>query len=89
MTPGCHNVIQEPLLHVTCMNTSTPLHIKLGIIKIFAKLLQHNKQCFQYLKAILPKLSDVKIKKKILYYIKGPEIQQLISDKDFEEATTN
>ena len=42
-----------------------PLHIKLGLMKRFTKVLQENKSCFQYIKVIFPKIKDAKIKEGI------------------------
>ena len=49
-------------------------------MKQFAKALQHEKSCFQYLKSKFPKISNAKIKEGKI----GPQIHQLMAGKDFE-----
>ena len=52
-------------------------------MKQFTKALQQNNPCFQYQKAIFPKISTAKIKEGIFV---GPQIRQLIEDSAFEET---
>ena len=56
---------------------SPPLHIKLGLIKQFVKALCKEGNCFQYIKAAFPSLSEEKIKEVIF---DGPQIRKLIKD---------
>ena len=80
VTPRSYNVIHEPLVKKEKI-ILPPLHIKLGLMEQFAKALQHHKPCFRYLKAKYPKISDAKIKEGIFI---GPQIRQLMTDKDFQ-----
>ena len=56
---------------------SPPLHIKLGLIKQFVKALCKEGNCFQYIKAAFPRVSEEKIKAGIF---DGPQIRKLIKD---------
>lgn len=79
-TQGSHNVINEPLVTKEKI-ILPPLHIKLGLMKQFAKALKNDKPAFLYLKKKFPKISDAKIKEGIFI---GPQIRQLILDNNFE-----
>ena len=56
---------------------SPPLHIKLGLIKQFVKALCKEGDCFQYIKAAFPSVSEEKTKAGIF---DGPQIRKLIKD---------
>jgi hypothetical protein len=57
------------------------LHIKLGLIKNFVKVMDHDGQGFLYLQRKFPRISDAKIKEGIFI---GPQIRELMKDQDFE-----
>ena len=59
---------------------SPPLHMKLGLIKQFVKALCKEGNCFQYIKAAFPSVSEEKIKEVIF---DGPQIRKLIKDPNF------
>jgi len=42
-----------------------PLHIKLGLIKIFVKVMDKESEGFAYLKQKFPKISEAKVKEGI------------------------
>jgi len=58
-----------------------PLHIKLGLMKIFVKAMGHNGTTFLYLRQKLPLLSDAKIREGVFT---GPDIRSLLRDEVFE-----
>jgi hypothetical protein len=58
------------------------LHIKLGLMKHFVKAMDKNGADFMYLKHKFPRLSDAKIKEGIFV---GPQIRELMKDKQFEK----
>lgn len=57
-----------------------PLHIKLGLIKNFAKKLNKDGEAFAHLRLIFPQLSFAKIKEGVFA---GPEIKKLLKDERF------
>jgi hypothetical protein len=56
------------------------LHIKLGLIKGFAKAMDQNSAGFIYLKNTFPRINNVKTKEGIFL---GPQIRELILDVKF------
>jgi len=60
-----------------------PLHIKLGLIKQFTKVLDKDGRCFTYLCHAFPGLTIEKLKVGIF---DGPQIRQLIRDPEFENS---
>jgi hypothetical protein len=62
-----------------------PLHIKLGMMKEFAKALDRNSPCFQYLYMKFPSLSHAKISEGIFY---GPQIRKVMMDDNFTDTMT-
>jgi hypothetical protein len=54
-----------------------PLHIKLGLTKIFVKAMDKEGEGFAYLKQKFPQVSDAKIKEGIFV---GPQIRELFGD---------
>lgn len=63
-----------------------PLHIKLGLMKIFVKAMDRSGDGFLYLKEKFPKLSEAKIKEGIFV---GPQIRQLMKDDIFKEKLSD
>ena len=62
LTPGDKNVINEPLVDRNKI-VFPPLHMKLGVMKQFAKALDHNGDCFSHnICSTFPGLSDEKKK---------------------------
>ena len=59
-----------------------PLHIKLGLMKNFVKVLHKNGAAFQQLSIVFPGLSAAKLKDGIFV---GPQIREVLKDTDFEE----
>lgn len=59
-----------------------PLHIQLGLMKKFVKLLYRSSNAFLYLKETFPKISDAKIKKEIFV---GPQIRELTNYENFDQ----
>ena len=59
----------------------TTLHIKLGLMTIFVKVLERERNAFMYLKNKFRNLSDAKIKEGVFI---APEIRAVFQDKNFE-----
>ena len=59
-----------------------PLHIKLGLMKNFVKVLYKNGAAFQHLSTVFPGLSAAKLKEGIFV---GPQIREVLKDTDFVE----
>ena len=59
-----------------------PLHIKLGLIKNFVKGMDKTGHGFKYVWNKFPNASDAKIKEGIFI---GPQIRELMQDKQFDE----
>jgi len=75
LTPEEKNVVNPPLILPENIYLP-PLHIKLGLMKIFVK------GGFGYVRNKLPNVSDAKIKKGIFI---GPQIRKLMQDIQFDE----
>lgn len=69
LEPGLKNIIHESLIDPAKV-LLPPLHIKLGLMKPFVKALNKEGDCFKYLCAVFPKLSDAKIKEAFLSDLK-------------------
>ena len=75
------NGIAEPLVETKGV-LLPPLHIKLGLIKIFVKGINKEGQALRHLRNKFPKISDAKVKENIFI---GPEIRQFMKDPAFDE----
>jgi hypothetical protein len=77
---GQMNIKEEPLVDPNniCL---PPLHIKLGLIKVFVKALKQESDSFAYLKRKFPNLSEAKIKEGVFV---GPQIRFLMDDGNFD-----
>lgn len=80
METGKMNIKHEPLVESENI-LIPPLHIKLGLIKNFAKKLDRNGPAFKYLVSKFPKMSEAKLKEGVFV---GPQIRQLHQDEIFE-----
>ena len=76
------NVINDPLVDRD-RTLFSPLHIKLGLIKQFTKVLDNDGDCFAYLCQAFPGSMMEKLKAGIY---DGLQIQQLIRDPEFENS---
>ena len=79
LKPGDPNILHEPLVDRKKI-IFPPLHIKLGVMKQFVKVLPTEGNCFKYLISAFPGLSIEKIKAGVF---DGPQILQLIKDEAF------
>ena len=79
LIPGSLNVLAPPLVERSQI-VFPPLHIKLGIIKQFVKILEKDGGCFKYICMKFPGLTIEKLKAGIF---DGPQIQKLINDTNF------
>jgi len=79
--PGEKNVISPPLV-LPGKIFLPPLHIKLGLMKNFMKGMDKTGHGVEYLRNKFPNVSDAKIKECIFV---GPQIRELMQDKQFEE----
>ena len=81
---GAHNVKDVPLVDQTKV-LMPPLHIKLGLIKLFVKSLDTQSDTFQHIRNMFPKLSVAKVKAGVFV---GPQVRRLINSEDFPEKLT-
>ncbi|KAF2359026.1 hypothetical protein FHG87_010219 [Trinorchestia longiramus] len=84
LVPGEHGVQGNPLVDMNKVFLP-PLHIKLGLMKHFVKAIDRNCAASQHLYILFPALSSVKLKESIFV---GPQIREVLKDKDFEELFT-
>ncbi len=73
------NILEEPLVEREKI-IFHPLHIKLGLIKQFVKVLDENGECFKYICSVFPGLTIKKLKAGIF---DGPQIRKLLKDANF------
>jgi len=81
LTPGERNIVNLPLV-LPGKIYLPPLHIRLGLKKNFVKGMNKNSCGFKYLRNKFPNVSDIKIKEGIFI---GPQIRELMQDKQFDE----
>jgi len=81
LTPGEKNVVNPPLVLLEKIYLP-PLHIKLGLMKKFVKGVDKTGNGFEYVRNKFPNVSDSKIKEGIFI---GPQIRELMQDKQFDE----
>ena len=81
---GEKNVINEPLVYSKSTILSS-LHIKLNLMKQFAKALDKSDACFRYICNTFPGLRREKAKVGIF---DGPQICKLIKDQAFVSRIT-
>jgi len=85
LTPGSKNIIKESLIPTNKV-ILPPLHIKLDLVKQFIKAMRTTEsKAFMYIFKKFPKLSDAKIREGIF---DGPQIRELLKDKEFEKRKT-
>ena len=82
---GKYNVIAKPLVPPKNL-LLPPLHIKLGLMKNFVKALSKEGKSFQYILKKFPQISDAKLHAGIF---DGPQIRQLLEDKEFAKTMTS
>jgi len=81
LTPGEKNVINLPLVLPEKINLP-PLYIKLGFMKNFVNGMDKTGHGVECVRNKFPNVSDAKIKEGIFI---GPQIRELMHDKQFEE----
>ena len=81
LTPDEKNVVNPPLVLPEKMYLPH-LHIKLGLIKNFGKGSDKTGRWFDYVRNKFPNVNDVKFKEGIFI---GPQIRELMQDKQFDE----
>ena len=84
LTPGMYYVIREPLVSREKV-LLPPLHIKLGLVKQFVKVLGFEGKVFQNIRSIFFRVSDVKIKGGIFV---GSQISTMLKSES-KEAKIN
>ncbi|KAF2353667.1 hypothetical protein FHG87_015577 [Trinorchestia longiramus] len=77
--------VQEKLLVDINKVFHPPIHIKLSLMKKFVKAMYKNVTAFQYGCTLFPALSSAKLKEGTFV---GPQIREMLKDKDFEELFT-
>ncbi|KAK3880370.1 hypothetical protein Pcinc_015136 [Petrolisthes cinctipes] len=82
LKPGSYNVLSHPLVepHKILL---PPLHIKLGLMKNFAKALDKEGEGFTFLHQKCPRISREKLKAGIF---DGPQKKELMKDARFDAA---
>ena len=81
---GTHIVKQVPLIDPIKV-LMPPLHIKLGLIKLFVNRLDPESDAFQHIQSMFPKLSIAKVKAGVFV---GPQVRRLINSETFPEKLT-
>lgn len=81
-TPREKNVLRPNLVDKNKVYLPS-LHIKLGLMKNFVKVLDKEDNAFKYLKKKFPRLSDAKLKEVVFV---GPQIRQVIKDNGFDKT---
>ena len=76
---GDRNAINDPLVDRNNI-LLPPFHIELGIMMQFVKALDHDSDCFKYISAAFPGLSELK---KEVEIFDGPQIRELVKDPQF------
>jgi hypothetical protein len=79
-----HNVIHEALVPRENI-LLPPLHIKLGLLKQFVKVLDPNSAALHHIRKMFPRLSDAKVKGDIFT---GPQIRVMLASRDLEQIMT-
>ena len=75
---GSHNVKHVPLVEPEKL-LMPPLHIKLGLIKLFVKRLDPEGEAFQHIQNMFPKLSVAKVKEGVFVC----QVRRLINSDSF------
>lgn len=78
--PGTKNISHKPLVNPQCVFLP-PLHIKLGLMKIFVKALDREGVAFLHLRNKFKHLSEAKVKEGVFI---GPQIKAVFRDEEFE-----
>jgi len=81
LTPGEKNVFNRPLVLPEKIYPPS-LYIKLGFMRNFVKGMDRTGRGFEYVRNKFPNVSDTKIKEGVFI---GPQIRELIQDKEFDE----
>jgi hypothetical protein len=81
LTPGEKNVVNPPLVVPETIYLP-PLHIELGLMKNFVKVIDKTNCGFEYVRNKFPNVSEAKVKEGIFI---GPQIRELMQDKQLDE----
>ena len=76
---GMPNIVNNPMVSLEKI-IFPPLHIKLGLMEQFVKVLNTDGECFQHIFSVLPGLSFEKFKASVF---NGPQICALVHDQEF------
>ncbi|GBN33374.1 hypothetical protein AVEN_254889-1 [Araneus ventricosus] len=79
--PGTKNISYEPLVIPQCVFLP-PLHLELGLRKIFVKALDREGVAFLHLRNKFKHLSEAKVKKGVFI---DPQIKAVFRDEEFEK----
>ena len=80
LDPGVKNIQRKNLVDPKKL-LFPPLHIKLGLIKQFVKVLPKESECFKYLSDQFPGLTKQKLKEGV--FVK-PDIRKMMKNENFE-----
>ena len=83
--PGMLNVFRQPLLDPNKV-LLPPLHIKIGLVKQFVKVLDFGGETFQEIHLMFPKLFQAKIKGGIFVRL---QVNAILKSEKLERAMTN
>ncbi|XP_076036895.1 uncharacterized protein LOC143022524 [Oratosquilla oratoria] len=81
---GKNNVKWEPLLDPKKV-LFPPLHLKLGLMKQFVRVLDKESPAFKFLQDVFPKLSAAKVEAGVFI---GPQIKKVMECKEFPKKLT-
>ena len=82
LQPGSYNVLSQPLVNPQKI-LLPPLHIKLGIMRLFIKALREDSRAITFLKRKFPTISESKLSNGIF---DGPQIRELMKDNNFDSS---
>ena len=85
LVPGAHS-IKQTLLADHKKVLLPPLHIKLGLMRSSVRALDTNGEAFKYLADKFPQIRDAKKEAGIFI---GPQITELIKDREFQSALSS
>ena len=83
--PGKLYVIRQPLVE-SAQVLLPPLHIKLGLVKQFIKVLDYDGEAFQEILNLFPKLSEAKVKGGIFT---GPLVRKMWKSVQLKSKTSD
>ena len=84
-TPGSHNVLNLSLIERIKILLPT-LHIKLGLVKQFIKVLKPTSRAFRHIRQMFPSISEAKVKGGVFV---GLQIRRMLASEELEEQISD